>query len=107
MANEQIIEEDEINLLDYWRVIVKRKVLIGGIVFIAIVASVIYSLLLPPIYSSTASILPPQQEGSMASGIMSQLGRGLSSLADGFLGISTPVDQWLAILKSEVIKDKN
>ena len=104
-TTKQIIEEDEINLLDYWRVIVKRKILIGGIVSIAIIASVIYSLVLPPIYSSTTTIFPPQQEGSMSSGIMSQLGGGLGGLAGAFLGISTPVDQWLAILKSETIKD--
>lgn len=103
---EERIEEDEINLLDYWRVIVRRKVLIGAIVFIAIVASVIYSLITPPIYSSTTSIFPPQQESSsMASGIMSQLGGGLGGLAGGFLGISTPVDTWLAILKSETIRE--
>ena len=73
MPQEQIIEYDEINLLNYWRVIVKRKVLIGGIVFIAIVASVIYSLILPKVYASTASIFPPQQEGSIASDLASQL----------------------------------
>ena len=82
MTKHIIDEDDEINLLDYWRVIVKRKILIGGIVFIAIVVSAIYSL-----------ILPPQQEGggSMASGLMSQLGGGLGGLAGGFLGISTSV----------------
>lgn len=102
---EERIEEDEINLLDYWRVIVRRKVLIGAIVLIAIVASVIYSLILPPIYSSTTSIFPPQQESSMASGIMSQLGGGLGGLTGGFLGISTPIDTWMAILKSETIRE--
>src|SRR3990170_1202679 len=106
IADDTMMEDDEINLLDYWRVIVKRKVLIGGIVFVAIVASVIYSLILPPIFASSTTIFPPQQESSsMASGIMSQLGGGLGGLAGGFLGISTPVDTWLAILKSETIKE--
>src|SRR3989337_1061430 len=109
MANRQIAEdtlmdEDEINLLDYWRVLVKRKLLIGIIFGAAFVVSIIYSLTLPPIYSSTASIFPPQQEGGM-SGIASQLSGGLGALAGGFLGGSAPVDQWLAILKSQAIKD--
>ena len=61
MANRQIAEdtlmdEDEINLLDYWRVLVKRKLLIGIIFGAAFVVSIIYSLTLPPIYASTASI---------------------------------------------------
>lgn len=98
------VTEDEINLLDYWKVLVKRKLLIGVIVGSAIVCSIIYSLILPEIYASTASIFPPQQEGSM-SGIASQLSGGLGALAGGVLGVTTPVDQWLAILKSEAIKD--
>lgn len=97
------IDEDEINLLDYWRVIVKRKKIIGIIVGIAFVASIIYSLLLPKIYASTASIFPPQQESPMP-GIVSQL-PGLGAFAGGFFGITTPVDQWVAILKSAAIKD--
>lgn len=99
------VTEDEINLLDYWRVLVKRKLLIGIIVGVAFVGSIIYSLTLPPIYASTASIFPPQQESSMASGLASQLSGGLGALAGGFLGVSTPVDQWVAILKSQAIKD--
>ncbi len=34
-----MMEEDEINLLDYWRVLVKQKLLIGIIVRIAFVGS--------------------------------------------------------------------
>src|SRR3972149_6411584 len=104
IADNTMIDEDEINLLDYWRVLVKRKLLIGIIVGAAFVVSIIYSLTLPPIYASTASIFPPQQEGGM-SGIASQLSGGLGALAGGFLGGSAPVDQWLAILKSQAIKD--
>src|SRR3972149_7475900 len=104
IADNTMIDDDEINLLDYWRVLVKRKLLIGIIVGVALVGSIIYSLTLPPIYASTASIFPPQQEGSM-SGIASQLSGGLGALAGGFLGGRAPVDQWLAIIKSQVIKD--
>jgi len=104
-TNNDKIEEDEINLLDYWRVLVKRKLIIGLIVAIAIIASVIYALTLPPIYASTASILPPQQEGGGAGGIISQLSGGLGGLAGSFLGVQTPAGQWMAILKSRTIKD--
>ena len=88
IADNTMIDDDEINLLDYWRVLVKRKLLIGLIVGAAFVVSIIYSLTLPPIYASTASIFPPQQEGGM-SGIASQLLGGLSVLAGGVLGVST------------------
>ena len=103
-TNNDKIEEDEINLLDYWRVLVKRKLIIGLIVIAAIIVSVIYALTLPPIYASTASILPPQ-EGGGAGGILSQLSGGLGGLAGSFLGVQTPAGQWMAILKSRTIKE--
>ncbi|MCD6490101.1 MAG: hypothetical protein J7K20_05180 [Thermodesulfobacterium sp.] len=42
--------EDEINLYELWKVIVKRKKLIIGLFVIAILASAIISLLMPKIY---------------------------------------------------------
>src|SRR3990170_3895087 len=104
MTTNDKMEEDEINLLDYWRGLVKRKLIIGLIVIAAIIVSVIYALTLPPIYASTASILPPQ-EGGGAGGIISQLSGGLGGLAGSFLGGQTPAGQWMAILKSRTIKD--
>ncbi|MBA3070988.1 MAG: hypothetical protein FP829_02270, partial [Nitrospirae bacterium] len=44
------VYEDEINLYDYWKVIVKRKRLIIGLFVIAILASAVISLLMPKIY---------------------------------------------------------
>lgn len=102
LTDEKRIDEDVINLLDSIKVIYKRKYIIGIIIGIAFVSSIIYSLSLTKIYASTASILPPQREGS---GIVSQLAGGLGGIAGNFLGISSPPDMWMAILKSETIKD--
>lgn len=97
---------DEINLLDYWWVLVKRKRLIGLIVGSAVVVSVIVSGLLPKIYASTTSILPPQQESSLGAGVAaSQLGGGLGGFAGGFLGLKSPADLWVGILKSQTVRD--
>ncbi len=41
---------DEINLYDYWKIIVKRKTLIIGLFLAAVLASAIISLLMPKIY---------------------------------------------------------
>ena len=54
---EASIYEDEINLMDYIRVIIKRKKLIISIFLIAVVAAAIVSLLLPKIYQASASIM--------------------------------------------------
>lgn len=102
--NERIIET-EITLLDCGRVLVKRKLFIAIIVMVAFIGSIIYSLFLPKIYSSTASILPPQQEGSLGSNILSQLPGGIGGLAGGLVGMSSPTELWLGILKSRTIND--
>jgi|SRR5579884_155410 len=96
-----------INLLDCWRILVKRRKLIGLIVGGTFILSVIISLFLPKIYASTTSILPPQQEGSvgMAGMAASQLAGGLGGLAGGFLGLKSPADLWVGILKSQTVRD--
>ncbi|MEK7679919.1 MAG: Wzz/FepE/Etk N-terminal domain-containing protein, partial [Deltaproteobacteria bacterium] len=64
---------DEINLLEYWGVLVKRKKLIGYIVAGCFAASIILAFILPKKYVSTASIMPPQEDSSMASAMMGSL----------------------------------
>lgn len=104
---EQIVyEEDEINLLDLLIVLCKRKKLIFSITMGLAVLTAIVSLLLPNIYSAETSILPPQQSSStMASQILSQLG-GAASLAGNMLGVSTPSDLYVGMLKSRTIYDR-
>lgn len=95
------IPENEINLIDYFKVLIKRKVLIGSVVFIAIIVSAIYSRFLPDIYVSTVTIFPPQEENSIANSIASQLPMGVG----GILGLKTSAGFWVAILKSQTIMD--
>ena len=54
--------DDEINLLDYLIVLLKHKWRIAYIVIIAGFIAVIYSLQLPNIYRSEATIIPRQEE---------------------------------------------
>jgi len=96
-------KSEEINLLDYWHVLVKHKKLITKIAGGAFAASIIISLLLPNIYASTTKILPPQQSSSMGSNI--RMPSGLGFLAGGFLDIHSPADTWMGILESENVRD--
>jgi LPS O-antigen subunit length determinant protein (WzzB/FepE family) len=48
--SEMNVREDEINLYDYWKLIVKRKILIIGLFLVAVLASAIISFLTPKIY---------------------------------------------------------
>lgn len=99
--------QEEINLIDYLRVLVKWKKLIGCIIGGTAIASVVISLLLPKIYASTTTLLPPQQESSigMAGTAASQFAGGLGGLASGFLGLKSPADVWVAILKSRTVQE--
>jgi tyrosine-protein kinase Etk/Wzc len=104
MPSPQFQDDDTINLLDYLEVIAKRWKMIAIVTTAAFVISIIVSLLLPKIYSSTAMILPPQQDQGMMGMMGQMLGGDLSSLAGSMLGKSTPADQYASILQSDRIK---
>ena len=79
-------EEDEINLLDYFIVLLKHKQLIIGSVFFTGVFAVIISLLMTNIYRSEAVIVPRQDENATSSSPLSAL-RGLGGIADEAVGL--------------------
>lgn len=97
-------EDDEISLLDLGITLAKHKSLIIGLPGITAVIAVVYSLLLPNIYTGTTKILPPQQASSGASAMLAQLG-GLAGLAGGAAGIKNPNDLYIGILKSRTLAD--
>lgn len=96
--------EEEINLLELLRVLVRNLPLIVKIVSAAVILSVIYSLTLKNVYSAKATLLPPQKDsGGGAAALLASMGGGLGSLAGGFGGGST--DLYMGILKSRSVAD--
>lgn len=96
--------EDEINLLDYWKVILKWKKTIIAIIFIISSVSVIISLFLPKIYRAEASLMPVGgQKGSSLASMAAQA--GLGGLLGGTGGGSSSL-QLLAIFKSKTLAEK-
>lgn len=97
--------EDEINLLDLWRVIWKRKILISLLVVTSVFGTGLYSLHMKDIYSSTVVITPiNSKEGG---------GGGLSALAQqfgGLPGISLPgsssSSEIVNLLKSNILRER-
>jgi tyrosine-protein kinase Etk/Wzc len=61
ITNHQSPDDEEISLLDLLIVLAKHKKLILGVPFGAAILAVIYSLLLPNIYTGTTKILPPSR----------------------------------------------
>lgn len=101
---------EEINLLTYWAVLVRRKKLIGLIVAVAFLGSVITSLLLPKKYDVTVSLMPPNSNNnamSAAASLMSGAAGALLGGAAGSLGLNaaSPTDIWMGVLKSNAVRD--
>jgi tyrosine-protein kinase Etk/Wzc len=84
-------------------VLAKHKFFIFKFVGAAIILSVITTLLLPKTYTASTKILPPQQNQSMGSmAALSQLGP-LAALAGQGLGLRTPSDLYVAMLRSDTV----
>lgn len=90
-------------LLDYLTVLHKHIRLIIGITLTATIIAVIYTLLLPNIYTAKAMILPEEDKGLMG-GMMGQLG-GLAGIAGAGFGGPTKADLYVTMLKSETVND--
>jgi uncharacterized protein involved in exopolysaccharide biosynthesis len=96
-------EEDEINLLDLFIVVLKHKWMIFWVVFLAGIAAVAISLLMPNVYRSEAAITPTAQSRGSGSGALAALGEmgGLGGMiAPDLLQTSGSLEQFDLVLKS-------
>jgi uncharacterized protein involved in exopolysaccharide biosynthesis len=92
-------EEDEINLLDLFIVLLKHKVMIFSVVFLAGVAALVISLQMPNVYRSEATIAPTTQEKS-GGGLAALGGFGAMIAAEVGIGATGSLDQFDVVLKS-------
>jgi uncharacterized protein involved in exopolysaccharide biosynthesis len=105
--HQECSEEDEINLLDYWRVVRKRQKLIIRVVVAIVLVTVVISLLMTNIYQAKAVITPITSKDS---------GTGVSTLSTlalqfgGLQGIMLPggssASEIVNLLKSNVLREK-
>jgi len=80
-----------------WRALVLTPIVAGLLGYAA-------TYLITPTFQSTATILPPQQQGNMASALAS-LSAATGGLA-GSLGVKTPADQYVALMQSVTVTDR-
>lgn len=107
MTNQEDSSEDEINLLDYWRVIWKRKILIISVIFLITLISIIISLNAIEIYQTTAIISPLREEkGGGGMSLLSQQFGGLGSIAGISLPSSKSSIEIMNLLNSNMIREK-
>ena len=95
-------EEDEIDLLEYWRLIWNNK---GRIIAFSLLVAVLaagYSLTKPNIFKAEVLLAPVSAEGAKGGGLSAALGGlgGLASMAGIALPGSGNVETNLAMLKS-------
>ncbi len=96
---------DELTLQDYISVVSRRRRMVGAVTASAFVIAVIASLLLPRQFASTASIMPPRDEGLLSSGAWLSQAPGLAALSGSIPGLKSPSDLWVGILKSRSVAD--
>jgi uncharacterized protein involved in exopolysaccharide biosynthesis len=84
---------------------VNKRTLIIATLLAGLIAAVI-SFLIPNLYLATTTLLAPQQSTPFSSAFVSQLG-GLASMSPiaGGLGLKTPADLYVSLLKSRSVED--
>jgi len=99
MMEEQ--EYDEINLMDYVRVIWRRKLLIVVIIFVAVVATAIISLTMKPVYEAKAMIMPVGgQSKDMGSAAVLAAQFGIAPSA------SPAASEIVSLLKTNILRER-
>ena len=99
---QQSDKTQEINILDYWNVLWRRKYVLLALFIVAVVAAMVISTMMPKYYLSETVIISSSSESG-------GLGPTLSSLPIAGLlggsGVQTSADKILIILKSRTIAD--
>lgn len=97
--------DERINFPEYLIVLAKRKAFIFRFVSVALILSAATVFLLPQEYTATATIMPPQQNPSIAfGGAANQLGP-LSALMGKDFGLRNSTDIYIAMLRSRTVED--
>ncbi len=110
--NERVVQNPvgAFSVLDITVLLVRNRRFILRFVLGAIVLAVVIALLLPVSYEAQVVLLPPSgQNSSIASALLGQLGNlgslgSLSAVAGG-LGVKTPTDMYVSLLKSRTVED--
>jgi uncharacterized protein involved in exopolysaccharide biosynthesis len=97
----------ELSIRDLWSLVVQHRRLVLGATIGAGVLAAIVVLFIPNQYTAMTTILPPQQNTSLASILSTQLGglASLGSVAGGALGLKDPNSLYLGMLQSRVVQD--
>lgn len=100
----QTPEAAEFRVVKFLVVLAKQKKFIAKVAIGGILAGIALALLLPRKYEAVTRIMPPQQNQSIATAMLTQLGP-LAGLAGKELGLRNNSDLFVALLHSQTIAD--
>lgn len=98
-------EVEGISFLDLLLILSAQKGLIIALVLVFGILATVLAFVIPPTYTATAVIMPPQQASSTAAAMLAQLG-GVASIAGQSMGLKNPADPYVGILTSRTIADE-
>ncbi|HEY1257561.1 MAG TPA: Wzz/FepE/Etk N-terminal domain-containing protein, partial [Terracidiphilus sp.] len=105
-ATQQESSAQEVHLLDLLIILSKRRKFVFWFTLGVAVATAIIVLLVPNRYTAETVVMPPAQNSSMSSALLSQMGGGaLASLAGGSLGIKNPGDMYVSLFRGRGVED--
>jgi uncharacterized protein involved in exopolysaccharide biosynthesis len=105
-ANAPDSPVQEVHLLDLVIILSKRRKFIFRFTLGVALAAVIIVLLIPNRYTAETVVMPPGQNSSMSSALLSQMGGGaLASLAGGSLGIKNSGDMYVSLFRGRAIEE--
>lgn len=95
------LQDEEINLLDYWNVLWRRKVMIIALCSVAVVATMVLSQSSPKYYKSETLVITSSSESGGLAATLSSLpfAGALGSVGS----LQTPADKIMVVLKSRTI----
>jgi uncharacterized protein involved in exopolysaccharide biosynthesis len=97
---------EELNFIDYIRVLYKYRTMIILICVIVVVTTAIVSLLLPKTYSATVTIVPPLEILQKESDVIGGLGGlGAGSILGNAINVTSVADMYVGILQSRAVVD--
>ena len=99
--------EDEINLLELWQVIWKRRKLIGTLVVTMVLVTIVTSLFMKNIYQSQAIIVPvTTKDSGGGGGTLAALASQFGSLPGISLPGASSATEIVSLLNSNILREK-
>jgi tyrosine-protein kinase Etk/Wzc len=106
--------DDEVSLLDYLIVLAKHGRMIVIISIAVAILTYLYLFVSPNLYTSTARVLPPQENMTLSAQLLNILGggsipganQGVGGIAASLLGLQSPAELYVGIMTGNTVFDR-